>query len=279
MSKTLRASQLRQQEVSSSTALCMTAERAGHQLTTRAGGKVLLGVSLLGPCCCCCSCSSSLAAWAMELMLLMTKLEIRPSSTKLHHSAMVSGTACCNHAIRASRSFSISRPLCQNHLVSAWCAAEWAVTLAWNLAMDLFTRTCSSWASGNSRDRPGMCVGNTLSNQPMIASRVPWRKRATKKSVCKLTLTKALPSSVAPKKCQKGILKAPQQSPHKSKAALGQEASKKMPRNPWFWMKPIIQRSMRDTKRFIGPPSWAVPSSFCSISSSASAFLPATAAL
>eukprot|EP00983_Pelagomonas_calceolata_P011938 383977-Pelagomonas_calceolata.AAC.3 len=30
-------------------------------------------------------------------------------------------------------------------------------------------------------------------------------------------------------------------------------------------MKPIIQRSMRDTKRFIGPPSWAVPSSFCGV--------------
>ena len=42
----------------------------------------------------------------------------------------------------------------------------------------------------------------------------------------------ALPASVAPKNCQKGIRKWPQQMPHRSNSAFGHAASRKMPQNP-----------------------------------------------
>ena len=48
------------------------------------------------------------------------------------------------------------------------------------------------------------------------------------------TLTSALPQKVAPKKTQKGVRKCPQQMPQRSKSALGQAASRKMPQKPFL---------------------------------------------
>jgi hypothetical protein len=45
-----------------------------------------------------------------------------------------------------------------------------------------------------------------------------------------------LPTNVAPKNCQKGIMKVPQQMPHRSNAALGHADIATKPQNPCFFM-------------------------------------------
>lgn len=57
-----------------------------------------------------------------------------------------------------------------------------------------------------------------------------------------LTFTSALPQNVAPKNCQKGIWKCPQQMPQRSKRALGHAASRKIPQNPCLKTKPVRLR-------------------------------------
>ena len=67
------------------------------------------------------------------------------------------------------------------------------------------------------------------------------------------TFKTALPMKVAPKNCQKGIWKWPQQMPHRSKAALGQEESMRMPRKPCVFMTPIIHPCITPSARATSP--------------------------
>mmetsp|Transcript_4618 Transcript_4618/g.12424 ORF Transcript_4618/g.12424 Transcript_4618/m.12424 type:complete len:288 (+) Transcript_4618:210-1073(+) len=57
---------------------------------------------------------------------------------------------------------------------------------------------------------------------------------------CAGAFISALPMNVAPKKCQNGIMKVPQQMPQRSKAAFGQAAMATKPQNPCAFMNPII---------------------------------------
>jgi hypothetical protein len=56
----------------------------------------------------------------------------------------------------------------------------------------------------------------------------------------RVVFARDLPSSVAPKKVQNGISSHPQAIPHMSKAALGHEASRKIPRKPLRLVKSIV---------------------------------------
>ena len=66
--------------------------------------------------------------------------------------------------------------------------------------------------------------------------------------VCSVTLMTPFPSSVAPKKVQNGTSSHPHAIPHMSKAAFGHEASRRMPMNPCFSVKAMVQTLRRETR-------------------------------
>ena len=86
----------------------------------------------------------------------------------------------------------------------------------------------------------GMSAGRILSRKNSSDSREDCLKIATNTADCPDTFTNPFPNKVAPKNSQNGIKKCPQQTPHKSKAAFGQEASKNIPQKPWILMKDNI---------------------------------------
>mmetsp|Transcript_25256 Transcript_25256/g.58900 ORF Transcript_25256/g.58900 Transcript_25256/m.58900 type:complete len:200 (-) Transcript_25256:438-1037(-) len=57
---------------------------------------------------------------------------------------------------------------------------------------------------------------------------------------CIVVFASDLPSKVAPKKVQNGISSQPHAMPHMSKAAFGQDASRKMPRKPLRSVKAMV---------------------------------------
>mmetsp|Transcript_54493 Transcript_54493/g.167792 ORF Transcript_54493/g.167792 Transcript_54493/m.167792 type:complete len:203 (-) Transcript_54493:1024-1632(-) len=155
--------------------------------------------------------------------------------------ANVSTIDLANHATAAMTtqpSTAWTRPACFSFSSSAWPCARSAVL------------RCTSSSTSTALAAYGVTSMRTTLDTAAAAALISVctlspEKSVTKKMVWPLTFTTALPSSVAPKKVQKGTMNWPHAMPHRSNAALGHAASRKMAQKPYFWILSSVQFFMR----------------------------------